>query len=55
MKSTASSSLRRLDTFSNAFMEADAWLTQRLNQIPQLQLSSVDSQEILALTKKLDR
>ncbi|CDS39395.1 Spectrin alpha actinin [Echinococcus multilocularis] len=55
MQSTAASSLRSLEDFSNAFMEADAWLTQRLNQISQLQLSSVDPQEILALTKKLNR
>ncbi|VDM16562.1 unnamed protein product [Hydatigera taeniaeformis] len=55
MKSASTSSLRRLETFANAFTEANAWLTQRLNQITQLQLTSVNCQEIHSLRKKLDR
>ena len=53
MKSAASSALESLDTFSQAFMEADAWLSQRLHQASQFQITSANSQEVLALMDKL--
>lgn len=55
MHSAASNALERLETFNRAYEEADAWITQRLGQVAQIQLESADPQEILALKSKVDR
>lgn len=55
MQFSTINALERLKTFNRAFAEADAWLTQRIAQVSQIQLDSADAQEILGLKAKVDR
>ncbi|VUZ50157.1 unnamed protein product [Hymenolepis diminuta] len=55
IRSSASNTLERLETFNRAYAEANVWMTHRLGQISQIHLESADSQEILVLKTKVDR
>lgn len=55
MRSSASNTLERLETFNRAYAEANVWMTQQLGQISQIHLESADPQEILVLKTKVDR